>query len=92
MAERAAPEDMRKYPRCVLKRFLLLFIFNCSNPRGGGSTAASCRTRYVNSPCVKHTFLYYNRAEETMGERMRRLEEMVGRLVGEVGELVSFHK
>ena len=34
----------------------------------------------------------YNTIEETMQERMMRLEEMVGRLVGEVGELVSSHK
>ena len=34
-AECSAPEDMRKYPRCVLKRFL--FIFNCSNPSRGDS-------------------------------------------------------
>ena len=26
--------EMRKYARCVIKRFLLLFIFYCSNLRG----------------------------------------------------------
>ena len=34
----------------------------------------------------------YNTVEETVQEKMQRLEEMIGRLVGEVGELVSFHK